>query len=71
VRLAADVGNCVRSDCAIESGKYRLNKRIMQHLHERLPGGDFGPREFALQVDLGCDLLRAAILEKMRGATNH
>jgi hypothetical protein len=43
----------------------------MQDLHERLPGGDAGTREFSREVDLGCDLLGAGILEEMRSAANH
>jgi MerR family transcriptional regulator/heat shock protein HspR len=56
---------------AIESGKYRLNKRIMEHLHDRLPGGDVWICEFSREIDLGCDLLGAGILEEMRGTANH
>jgi hypothetical protein len=36
----AGVGNRLRTDSTIESGKYRLDKRVVQHLPNRLPGGD-------------------------------
>ena len=71
MRLSAGVGSCVRSDRAIESGKYRLDKRIMEHLRDRLPGGDVRTRKFSREIDLGCYLLGAGILEEMRGAPNH
>jgi hypothetical protein len=69
--LSAGIKHNVRWDCAIESGKYRLDKGTMQNLHDRLPGGDTRTREFSREVDLSCDLLSAGILEKMRGAANH
>ena len=71
VRLCGDVGSGVSPDRTIKAGKNRLDERIVQHLHDRLPGGDVRPREFAFQVDLSCDLLRVAILEKMGGAADH
>src|SRR6266481_2317129 len=71
VRLRADVGSSVRSDRAIESGKDSLDKSVVQHLHDRLPGGDVRSRELPLQFDLGCNLLRTAILEEMGSAANH
>jgi hypothetical protein len=43
----------------------------MQHLDDRLPGGDTWTREFSREVDLSCDLLGAGILEEMRRAANH
>jgi hypothetical protein len=64
LRLSTRVGSCVRSNCAIESGKYRLDKRVVQHLRDRLPGGAARTREFSREVDLGCDLLGAGILEE-------
>ena len=64
LRLSAGVGSWVRSNSAIEAGKYRLDKRIMQYLHNRLPGRSARTREFTCEVDHGCDLLGAGILEE-------